>query len=349
VNRFKQFDQLKMLANAEKEIQKIEFLNQINTMQNEKIHIQKIILIIGVVSILIILVLLFITLKDLKIKKKLNISLVERAYEIETLIEELKSTNEELHAQRDNLENALTNLQNTQQQLVQAEKMASLGVLASGVAHEINNPLNYINGGLMGLKDYYKNPKENESNIDFCIDAISEGVEKASIIVSGLNFFSRNKDLISENIDMNRIIDTCLMMLNSEISKRIEIVKNYTKEKYNLTGNEVKLHQVIMNIILNSVQAIEKKGEIIISTEVLEDNYLIAITDTGCGIKEESLSKIFDPFFTTKEPGKGTGLGLSITYNIIKEHNGTIEINSTLNKGTIVKIKLPLSAVAYNK
>jgi len=132
-------------------------------------------------------------------------------------------------------------------------------------------------------------------------------------------------------------------MLQSETKNRIEIQKAYTDKEYTVIGNEGKLHQVIINILSNAVQAIESKGEISIQTKLTKHYFILSVSDSGCGIVKENLSKIFDPFFTTKDAGEGTGLGLSITYNILEEHNGTIDVESTVGKGTNIIVKLPLS------
>lgn len=346
LNRTKQFTQLKNLANAEKEIQEVEFLKKINLIQQEKIRIQRSIQIGAGIVILVILILFFVVWQNLRDKKRLNQTLNERTYELEALNEEYHAANEELNTQRDNLEETLNILKTTQNRLIQSEKMVSVGILAAGVAHEINNPLNFIHGGITGIKEYFKDkPQDHIVEIDFYIDAVSEGVEKATTIVNGLNHFSRDENYKSSDVNIHRIIDTSLLMLNSFILDRIEVIKDFTSVPFCIYGNEGKLHQAIMNVILNAVQAIEGKGAITIKTQVVNSAVRIEIKDTGGGISPDNLSKIFDPFFTTKEPGQGTGLGLSITYNIIQEHNGSIEIESLLGHGTNVKIEIPLEAI----
>jgi signal transduction histidine kinase len=133
------------------------------------------------------------------------------------------------------------------------------------------------------------------------------------------------------------------MFLNSKTKNRIEIKKEYLSETITLTGNISELHQIFINILNNSIQAIESEGIISIKTQKIMDNMIIEISDTGCGIDEENILKITDPFFTTKDPGKGTGLGVSIAYKIIQEHNGKLEFQSEVNKGTIVKITFPIN------
>jgi signal transduction histidine kinase len=237
----------------------------------------------------------------------------------------------------------LLNLQNTQKQLVQAEKMASLGVLASGVAHEINNPLNFIKGGAFGIEQYIEeNLKEHKEELLPLIEGINIGIDRAANIVTSLNHYNRRSDSNFSQCDIHTIIDNCLSILRNQIAKRIVIDKNYSKNNYLLLGNEGKLHQAMLNILSNAVQAIDGEGSIVIKTIISEKNITISVSDTGCGISDQIMPKIFDPFFTTKEPGKGTGLGLSITFNIIEEHKGTIDFKSKEGEGTTAKIVLPL-------
>jgi PAS domain S-box-containing protein len=274
----------------------------------------------------------------------------ERTEELAATIEELNSTNEELNAQKEELESAISSLQSTQNQLVQSEKMASLGVLAAGIAHEINNPLNFIQGGLLGIEKYYKKNLNNQIEfIQLFLDSIKEGVKRASEIVKSLSHYSRHYDQLNFDCDLHLIIDNCLIMLQNQLKNRITLIKDYTLEPHLVLGNEGKFHQIFLNILSNAEQSIELEGTIEIKTSVDEEFLTISITDSGCGISPENLQKIFDPFFTTKGTGKGTGLGLSITLNIVHEHNGTIEFESQENEGTTVTIKLPTKNSKYER
>lgn len=269
---------------------------------------------------------------------------VHQQEELQAFNEELKSTNEELFNQREELESTLISLQSAQKQLIQSEKMALLGVLSAGIAHEINNPLNFIQGGIQGIQNYLNEDlPEKADKYNPLIDAIHVGVERASVIVASLNNYSRHGDLPMTDCDIHSIIDSCLVIMHNQLKNKVEVSKNYTDKQYKVFGSEGKLHQVILNVIANAEQSIEGKGTINISTEIVESNVIITIADSGCGISEESLPKIFDPFYTTKAPGKGTGLGLSITLNIMQEHNGTIDYESQLGKGTKAIIKLPIN------
>jgi len=285
-----------------------------------------------------------------KYRENLEILVRERTEELETANEELKSVNEELNDknkiinnQNTELKTTLQNLQDAQTQLVQSEKMASLGILTAGIAHEINNPLNFIMGGCTGLEEHFNDFDQNQNkNVAFFIDCIKNGVGRAAEIVSSLNQFSRDKGTYDEIAAIHSIIDNCLVILNNNIKSRIEVEKYYCEESISIIGNVGKLHQVFINILNNSLHAIGNKGIIKISTKKTTENVLIEIFDSGHGISKENLTKITDPFFTTKEPGEGTGLGLSISYNIIREHKGTISFDSEPNKGTTVLITFPI-------
>lgn len=276
--------------------------------------------------------------------KEQNTVLNQKKSELESFNEELAATNEKIFNQKQEIDATLNSLKETQRQLVQSEKMASIGLLAAGITHEINNPLNYIQGSIEIIENYFdENLKDHKPNIEFFINGIREGVKRATDIISGLNHFSRTGNFISDKIDIHIIIDNCLLLLHHEIVNKITIVKNYTNNPFTIIGNEGNLHQAIFNIIANAEQSIEGKGTININTKVENSFVVIKIEDSGSGISQENILKIFDPFFTTKALGKGTGLGLSTTYNIIQEHQGTIEIESQLGKGTTAIVKLPIN------
>jgi signal transduction histidine kinase/ligand-binding sensor domain-containing protein len=251
----------------------------------------------------------------------------------------------EVLSQKEELEASLNNLQITQKQLVKSEKMASLGILAAGVAHEINNPLNFIQGGIEGLEVYFnEHLQDHLPQVNPLINGIRVGVSRAAEIVTSLNRYSRLDNQKKYRCDIHMIIDNCLLMLQNLTKNKITIIKKFERQPFSFIGNESRLQQALLNILTNGIQAIETTGLITITTEYTKGSVCITIEDSGHGIQKENLPRIFDPFFTTKEPGKGTGLGLSITYSIIEEHNGSIEIKSEKNKGTVVSICLPIKS-----
>lgn len=268
-------------------------------------------------------------------RDKLNELVLEKTQKLDIAIKELSEKNEALNS-------TLENLKNAQTQLLQAEKMASIGVLTAGIAHEINNPLNYMLGGLTGLENFFKDEDIKTEKTELFLTSIRTGIERVNAIVSGLNQMSRNKETYDEDCDLHEIIGNCLMILSNKLAHRVEVEENYFPGKIILPGNVGQLHQVFINIFMNSIQSISSTGRINIQTQLKKDKVKIVITDTGCGIATEHLNQITDPFFTTKDPGEGTGLGLSITYNIVREHGGKLDFHSEQGSGTSVSIVLPV-------
>jgi PAS domain S-box-containing protein len=292
-----------------------------------------------------------------KYRSHLESLVAERTGELAVKNEELIATNDELHLlneellkknliineQNEKLKSTLEHLKSTQLQLVQSEKMASLGVLTAGIAHEINNPLNFIQGGYEGLSDYLTERKLNEEEkVGILLTSIRTGVERATAIVRSLNQFSRSRESYDETCDIHAIMDNCLLMLNYNLRDRIRVEKLYERTPFTLPGNSGKLHQAFLNVINNAGQAIIGEGKIKIRTTLRSNEVLISISDSGHGISKEHIERVLDPFFTTKEPGQGTGLGLSITYSIISEHGGKLTIDSAEGRGTTVNMLLPL-------
>ncbi len=278
----------------------------------------------------------------------------------------------ELQQQRKTIENTLSELKHAQKQLVEAEKMAALGVLTAGIAHEINNPVNFISNGLNILKNSFnhmstladefmelsedsndfkekikslqKNIKDSdiEEEIEDTLEFMVVGVKRTTDIIQGLSLYARSEKSKIEKANIHKIIDSALVLLNNKFKGRIKIEKKYDNTIKKFSCYPSQLNQVFINLLGNSMDAIPEKGTITIKTLLKDDTIVVSIRDTGIGIKEDIKDKIFDPFYTTKDVGKGTGLGLSICQGIINNHKGTMTFSSKLNEGTEFVIKLPL-------
>jgi len=233
-------------------------------------------------------------------------------------------------------------LEKTQIQLLQAEKMTSLGKLAAGVAHQLNNPLGGIILYTQLILEEYKLDK------DVCDDLnrILKDAKRCRDTVKELLEFTRQTQHLMQPHDINEALCRTLFLVeNHTIFQNIEIIKDLTSALPLLTVDIQQLNHMFMNIFFNAAQAMEGKGKLILKTVLLpaKDRVGIEITDTGQGISEENLPHIFEPFFTTKDEGKGTGLGLSLAYGIVQNHNGTIKALSKIDEGTTFAIELPIS------
>ncbi len=280
----------------------------------------------------------------LKHKENLEFTVKKRTEELGATLEELQATNDELSRQREDLEQALSKLKTAQEQAIQTEKMASLGILTAGIAHEINNPINYILNGTLAIEGYVaENIPSHTEKLKPLLDAINTGITRTTNIVRSLNRFSRKDTEKLTPCNLHEVIDNCLTILHNQYKDRIAIRKEYTEKQFEIIANEGTLHQAILNILTNAIQAIENLGTITIKTTNQNNSVELSITDTGNGIEPDLIKHIYDPFFTTKDPGKGTGLGLSITRRIIEEHNGSIKCQSIPKEGTEFIITLPLN------
>jgi two-component system NtrC family sensor kinase len=217
-----------------------------------------------------------------------------------------------------------------------SEKMASLGVLAAGIAHEINNPLTNVSLNVESLRDLV----DGDERICKKLNAIERNTERASKIAKELLHFSREKETALESIDINQIINGSRNLLRNQ--KLSSIIRLNLRDVPKIKAIPWKLEEVFINLLINSLDACSEEDSIEVETISKHDRVMAIIADTGKGISEKNLVKVFDPFFTTKEIGKGTGLGLSVCYNIIKKHGGEISIQSSEPGGTVVTVDLPV-------
>jgi signal transduction histidine kinase len=288
---------------------------------------------------------------------------------------ELSESNKELYR-------TLEDLKQTQTQLVESEKMASLGQLTAGIAHEINNPINFVTSNINPLKrdieimfnalieieslgmsnsspaDKQKQIKEYKESLDFdyltseikhLIKGINEGANRTAEIVKGLKIFSRLDEDVIKKTNINEGLASTMIIANNLLNGKIKIFKEYG-DLPEVECYPGKLNQVFLNIISNAIYAIQKRfgenggGEITITTSHDEKNIFISIKDNGTGMNAQIQKKVFEPFFTTKEVGEGTGLGMSIAYNTIKKHNGLIHVNTLQGEGTEFVLQIPINA-----
>ena len=277
--------------------------------------------------------------QNLKLEKLVN----ERTIGLEKANKALLKEQQKVSLQNEELITQQEQLKSAQARLVHSEKMASLGILAAGVGHEINNPLNYIKIGLENIKIELDTVLQKKSGVvQSCVEVIEQGVSRVTTIVKSLSHFSRVGEDNSEECSISKIIENCLEILSNK-SKDVSIIKKYEDQNITILGNEGKLHQAFLNIISNALQALDDNGKIEISI-FIENNYVVtSVKDNGTGIKKEDLSRIGDPFFTTKPPGEGTGLGLFITFSIVEDHKGKIEVISEPGEGAEFILKLPLT------
>ncbi|WP_417608274.1 7TM diverse intracellular signaling domain-containing protein [Owenweeksia hongkongensis] len=306
-----------------------------------------------------------------KIIREQNVLLEQRVNE-RTL--ELQEANEELTV-------TLSNLKDTQTQLVDAEKMASLGQLTAGIAHEINNPINFVTSNIKPLKrdladvyelveaysiieteemeDALKKAHELKEEIDYdylkeeiesLVQGISDGANRTSEIVRGLKNFSRLDEDVVKPADLHEGLSSTIVLLQSKIKEGIKVIKDFDENLPKIDCYPGKLNQVFMNILNNGIYAVSHKNYVedeaptlTLKTQMNGNMASVHLIDNGIGMDEATKKKIFDPFFTTKDVGEGTGLGMSIVYKIIEKHGGNMTVNSELGKGTEFIITLPLS------
>jgi signal transduction histidine kinase len=276
--------------------------------------------------------------------EKALLALKNKHMELSTLSEQLKMAN---------------------RQLLQSEKMAAIGQLAAGVAHEINNPVGFVASNLKTLVGYVRQLLElvdqmNElgggqlqqmklrydydfirEDINGLLTESAEGVDRVKKIISALRDFSHIGDDTFAPTDLHEGIENTLKVVNNEIKYKADVIREYG-ELPQVECIAAQINQVVLNLLVNSAHAIEDFGRIVIRTGVARNQAFIEIEDNGCGIPAELQQQIFDPFFTTKPVGKGTGLGLALSFNIMEKHNGQISLRSESGKGCCFRISLPL-------
>jgi two-component system NtrC family sensor kinase len=252
------------------------------------------------------------------------------------------------------LEEANRKLKATQMHLIQTEKMASLGQLVAGIAHEINNPLAFVLNNLFTVQNYIER-MTREPGVRLSDDLakrtdkirarfadMRQGLERVKELVLDLRTFSRLDEGKFKTIDVPESIESVLRFLRHKMQDRIRVERNYGPERA-LPCFAGQLNQVLMNIVANAVDAIDGEGVITITTRVEGGLFLISVRDTGRGVPENIQHRIFEPFFTTKPVGEGTGLGLAISYGIVQAHRGSIEVRNREPRGAEFVVRIPLN------
>lgn len=246
------------------------------------------------------------------------------------------------------LEKTYGELRSTQKNLLQSEKLASIGTLAAGIAHEINNPIAGLQNCIRRLS---KDPANLEQNKKYLV-MMADAATRIETVVQGLLNYSRKHDLYFEDLNIVSLIENALVLTGYKLEKfRIGFEKTYPSNIPVIRGSANQLEQVIVNLVINGIDAIIEKSKndpychkkIFFRILLMPEDMILEIEDTGIGIPSKNIDKIFDPFFTTKSAGEGTGLGLAVSYNIIKDHDGDISVKSIPGQGTTFQIVLPLS------
>jgi signal transduction histidine kinase len=290
------------------------------------------------------------------------------------LEDKVRVRTEQLRAAHEELQAAYRNLQMTQMQLIQREKMASVGQLVAGVAHELNNPIGFVYSNVTTLEDFVRRlrtmleayqaaplpeaerarlDREREGlkvdyalrYLDAMIHGIREGAERARKIVRDLRVFARSEDDVWQPVDLHEELESSLTLLNHLLKDRVTVHRKFG-DLPSVECVRSQIDQVFLNLLANAAQAIPGRGEITIETRREDDVAVVTVADTGPGIPPDILGRIFDPFFTTKPVGEGTGLGLSISYEIVKKHGGEIRAASAPGRGATFTVRIPVARPA---
>lgn len=301
----------------------------------------------------------------------------EHLIQLDEMTKELSAFNENLEAKviertkqleqaNTDLRNTLGELEETKQQLIHSEKLASIGQLAAGVAHEINTPLGYVSSNMESLAEYLDDIKlawgdieENNSelakqlsakhDLEFIFDdthsileSVESGLKRIRVISKDLGHFSQMEKMPIANVDINKdVIQLAINMVASELNPNIDIDINLAELPL-INCLPIELSQVLVNLLMNANDAISDNGKIDIQSRLHNQCIHITIADNGCGMEQSTVNKLFDPFFTTKEVGEGTGLGLSVSHKIIESHQGSISVESKPGKGSRFNIAIPV-------
>jgi signal transduction histidine kinase len=238
----------------------------------------------------------------------------------------------------------ITKEKKIEEKIVQTDKLAALGLMASSFAHEVNNPLTTINVYSEDLLDRMNghDPSLDDAEMSIYLKKIKDNTERCKQITANLLNFSRKTNWTISSIDLEDTLQNAISLVEYSLRKKKITLHVQLGDIPDFHGDRLKLMQVLVNLLNNSIDSIEEDGTISILGEMKNRELNLIIRDSGEGIRKEDLPKIFDPFYTTKPIGKGTGLGLSVCYGIIQQFGGTIQFSSELGKGTTVELKIPI-------
>ena len=241
-------------------------------------------------------------------------------------------------------------LADLRRQLATSARLAAVGELAAGIAHEINNPLAFVRSNLSHLESIWKElrllpatPEHAEllRDVDALFEESIEGVDRAAEIVRSVRGFAHAGSAQREHTDLRPLLEDVLHVASAQLRSRVNVLREYDDDLPSVICAPQQLRQVFLNLVVNAAQAVEPGGHVLVATRPDGDHVVVSVGDDGCGIAPDVIDRIFDPFFTTKPVGVGTGLGLGIAHQIVTSHGGTIEVESTPGQGTVFRVRLP--------
>jgi signal transduction histidine kinase len=257
----------------------------------------------------------------------------------EELERRVQERTQRLEERTQELTRAYEELDQAQQQIIQSKKLAAIGELAAGVAHEINNPV----GVILGFSQLLQRRIPPDDSFTEPLATIERESLRCKQIVQNLLDFARMGKPRLLKMDLHQILEATCQLLEYQLSKgNIQLIKNYAANLPTIVVDPQQIQQVFVNLMLNAYQSMPQGGSLEIRTWAQDNKVYVAFSDKGTGIPQEHLDRIFDPFFTTKEPGEGTGLGLSVSYGIVQRHNGHIEVESQVGQGSTFTVHLPV-------
>lgn len=355
--------ELKTRYETEKKENENVLLRQKQLSQELVVKNQQYVIVLVSGSLIAVIVFLVIFYQNNKRARKTNEELTVKNVAILNQKAQIQQQNQEIETKNQELQLRIEEIQHIQDQLIQSEKMASLGQMTAGIAHEINNPLNFISGGVQGLSYSYKevlemlqNPqtitpdklKEVDTDANALFNALKNGVDRVSKIINSLRSFSSPQKAEHVDTRLEDVMEMALTLLTPKIKEfNVQVERHYPEAGCVASVNAIQISQVFVNLIDNAIQAMESvKGPRMLKIKIarVQDSAEVRISDTGMGIAPADQKHVMEPFFTTKPVGKGTGLGLSISYSIIESHQGKIRFESEVGKGTTFIIELPCNS-----